>query len=167
MFRDLAIIAPNNILPIRRLETAIEKCHPNQPLELLPAGGIEEAKSIYGEWTRKLISKYRMLVQCPFTIRERASRDASTQEIAACDSVLHELTNVDAKETAPPSRQPTPDSMEALVPAEEGGGRSTFLSEAEAPSRNRPAGTPTRGGTPKKCTPKKMPNRFRDARRKN
>ena len=98
MFKDLAIIATNSILPISRLETAIETCHLNQPLEDLPAVGIDEAKSIYGEWTRKLMSKYRMLLQYPFSIREKASRDASAQEIAACDSVLHELTNVEGEQ---------------------------------------------------------------------
>jgi hypothetical protein len=43
--KKIAILAPNSVLPRKRLETAIEKCNVCQPLENLPAGGIEYAKT--------------------------------------------------------------------------------------------------------------------------
>ena len=63
LMKDFAILAPNSMLPIKRLETAIEKCNVCQPLENLPAGGIEYAKRRYCDWIRTLMSKYRMLRQ--------------------------------------------------------------------------------------------------------
>ena len=49
VMNDFANTAPNSMLPIKRLETAIEKCHQYQALEELPKGGIDEAKCTYGD----------------------------------------------------------------------------------------------------------------------
>ena len=98
----LAKIARNSMLPIKKLENAIGKCHEKQPLDQMTAANLEDECATLCEWTRKIMSKFRMFRQYPYTIKEHALREASAEEVVAVNKVLNALTAVEPREFEPP-----------------------------------------------------------------